>query len=129
MAREKGLTTPEDSGALCADTGIGYKARPAYQLEKQVCADLQEKPPLAAEATHSNGEHFVTRKVRDKIDPVEYFHIIQDLEIRVDIEDGIEKFQRYGSCLDGREILIVDDRTHWTMMFSDEFEELANITR
>ena len=87
------------------------------------------KAPAGGGGYTFDGEHFVTRKVRDKIDPVEYFHIIQDLEIRVDIEDGIEKFQRYGSCLDGREILIVDDRTHWTMMFSDEFEELANITR
>jgi len=87
------------------------------------------KAPARDGGYQFKGEHYLTRSAREELSPVEYFHIVQELEEAVEREGGVGKIQKFRSVDGDREVWLVDDMTHWTMMMDYEFEPLAASAR
>ncbi|MEM7691509.1 MAG: hypothetical protein AAF194_03565 [Pseudomonadota bacterium] len=71
------------------------------------------------------GEHYLTRDAREELSPVEYVHIVQEIVEAVEREGDVCKIQKFRSVDGDREVWLVDDVTHWTMMMDYEFEPLS----
>ena len=86
-----------------------------------MCTEFKRKTPASGGGYCFEGHGYQTRGVVAELQPVEVWHIVDDLKRAVQTEGGLDYFQVFRAMGDRREVWVIDDETHWTMLMPYEY--------